>query len=344
MVSPIPASSKRRQAGCRGDQAFGPHAGFGQSQVKRVIAAGGQVGVDIDQVANAADFGGENDLVGAQSVVLGSLGGFEGTDDHGLHHHFAGGQRLRRAGVLVHHAGEEGLVERAPVDADADRFLVLDRALDHDLKVVVVFLADGGVAGIDAVLRQRTGRGGEFLEQEMAVVMEVADDGHVDAALFKPLDDVGNGGCGVFIVDRHTHDFRAGQGQGFDLLDGARNIRGVGIGHRLHDDRDFPAHPNLPDFDRRCLPALNFRHGDLCFSLPVPRFYRKSASSAGAPGSHSLVTGRSSWASPRLWSARAGTISAMWCRRISRFAVLAAVLGLAASLAGFRAKFQPSRA
>ena len=65
-----------------------------------------------------------------------------------------------RLAVLVHHAGQQRLIERAPVDADAHRLLVLDRALDHDLKVVVVFLADGGVAGIDAVLgeRARSGR------------------------------------------------------------------------------------------------------------------------------------------------------------------------------------------
>ncbi len=36
--------------------------------------------------------------------------------------------------------------------ADADGLLVLDGDLDHGAEVVVVFAADGAVAGVDAVL------------------------------------------------------------------------------------------------------------------------------------------------------------------------------------------------
>ena len=46
-------------------------------------------------------------------------------------------------GVLVHHLGEQRLVERAPVDADADGLLVLDGDFDHGAEVVVVLAADG---------------------------------------------------------------------------------------------------------------------------------------------------------------------------------------------------------
>ena len=75
-------------------------------------------------------------------------------------------------------------------------------------------------------------------------------------------------GCGGFlVVDRDAHDLRAGQSQGRDLFDGAGNVRRVGVGHRLHDDRNLPADANLPDFDRRCLSALNLRHADLSSSV-----------------------------------------------------------------------------
>ena len=177
------------------------------------------------------------------------------------------GKRLRRAGVLVHHSGEQRLVKGAPIDADTDRLLIFDRALDHDLEVVVVFLADGGVAGVDAVLGEGAGGGGELLEQQVAVVVEITDDGDADAAFVESLHDGGNSSGSFLVVHRDAHDFGAGEGEGLDLLDGARDVRGVGVGHRLDDDRDFPTHADLADLDRGCLPALNLGHNDLISSL-----------------------------------------------------------------------------
>ena len=100
------------------------------------------------------------------------------------------GSGLGQLGVLVHHAGEQRLIERAPVDADADGLLILDGALDHGAEVVVVLAADGGVAGVDAVLGESARGGGIFLEQEVAVVVEVADDGDAEAALVEAFNDV----------------------------------------------------------------------------------------------------------------------------------------------------------
>jgi hypothetical protein len=87
--------------------------------------------------------------------------------------------------------------------------LILDGALDHDLKIVVVFLADRCVAGIDPVFGQGARRSRELFEQQVAVVVEVADDGDAEAALVKALDDVRNGCGGVLIVDRDANDLRA---------------------------------------------------------------------------------------------------------------------------------------
>ena len=89
---------QRREAGGRGDEALGAHAGFGQAEVQGVVAAGGEIGVDVDEIAHAGDLGGEDDLVLAQAVALGGLGGIERAHHHGFHHDFAGGQGLGRAG------------------------------------------------------------------------------------------------------------------------------------------------------------------------------------------------------------------------------------------------------
>ena len=133
---------------------------------------------------------------------------------HGFHGYVARVFRFGEPGVFVHHAREQLLVERSPVHADAHRLVVLDGHFDHGAEVVVVLAADGDVAGIDAVLGQRPGALGILLEQDMAVVMEVADDGHVDAE-----SGPGRRRCagtalrGSVIVHGDAHQFGPGAGQ-----------------------------------------------------------------------------------------------------------------------------------
>ena len=260
MVSPMPASSSGASPAVEAMRPFEPMPASVSPRCERIVAARGELGVDVDEVADAADLGGKNDLVVAEAVALGGCGRVERAVDHGFDHHVAGGQRIGALAVLVHHAGEQRLIERAPVHADANRFLVLDGALDHGAEIVVVFAADRDVAGIDAVLGQRARRGGILLEQEVAVVVEVADDGHAQAALFEAFDDGWNGGRGVFVVDRDAHDLGAGERERRNLLDGGPDVRRVGVGHRLHDDGNFPAHANVSDFDGWSFSAGDLRH------------------------------------------------------------------------------------
>jgi hypothetical protein len=70
-----------------------------------------------------------------------------------------------------------------------------------------------------------------------------------------------DGRRGFFVVHRNADNLRARKCKGRDLFDRAGNVRRVGVGHRLHDDRNFPAHANGADFDCSCFPALNLRHG-----------------------------------------------------------------------------------
>src|SRR4029079_13024283 len=66
------------ERGGRGDDAFRAHSGFGQSEVQRVVAAGGPAAIDVDHVLSSADLGAEDDLVAPQAVLLSTMGGVEG--------------------------------------------------------------------------------------------------------------------------------------------------------------------------------------------------------------------------------------------------------------------------
>jgi len=107
----------------------------------------------------------------------------------------------------------------APHHADAHRLLVLHRDLDHGAEVVVVLAADADVAGVDAVLGEGAGALGIFLQQQMSVVMEIADDGDADTLFVELLGNGRDGGRGLLVVDRDSNQLGACAGQGCDLLD-----------------------------------------------------------------------------------------------------------------------------
>ena len=85
---------------------------------------------------------------------------------------------VRGGRVLVHQPGQQLLVEAAPVDADAHRLGVLQRQLDDGRELPVALVLEADVAGIDAPLGERLGAGGVLGQQRVAVVVEVADQGH----------------------------------------------------------------------------------------------------------------------------------------------------------------------
>src|SRR5260221_1075903 len=228
--------------------------------MQRVLTARGEYAIHIDQILHAADFRAEDDLVGAQSVLLGQFRRSERAYDNRFHRDFAGVFRLGQQRVLVHHAREQCLIKRSPVHAYAYGLLVLHGNLDHGAEVVVVLAPDAGVAGIDAVLGQALGAARVFRQQKVSVVMEIADDGHTQALLLKSFDDLGDGLGSIVIVDGDADDFAAGTRQGGDLLYGARDVRGVGVGHRLHHDRCIAAYSDAADGGGNGFSTLNFCH------------------------------------------------------------------------------------
>ena len=168
---------------------------------------------------------------------------------HGALHHSVHGDvaciaRLGQGGVGVHHLGEELLIETPPVHADANRFSRFDRDL-HDRAKVIVTPFGADIARVDAVFRQRARTGGMLREQQVAVIVEVPDDGHIDFG-----NDGGHGACRVVGIDRHTHEFTTGCVQRTHLRGGGGHIGRIGIGHGLDDDRVRTANQNAAHADR----------------------------------------------------------------------------------------------
>ena len=141
------------------------------------------------------------------------------------------------------------LVERAPVGADTHRLVVADRGLDDGGELPVLLLLEADIPGIDAVLVERFGAGRVIGKELVADIVEIADDRHVDVHAQQPLLDVRHRGRRLVAVDGHAHHFRAGARQRRDLLRRRLHVGGVGIGHRLHDDRCAAADGDLAHVD-----------------------------------------------------------------------------------------------
>ena len=77
--------------------------------------------------------------------------------------------------------GQQLLVERAPIRADAHRLAVLDRQFDDRGELPVLLFLEADIAGIDAIFVERLGAGGMIGQQLMADVMEIADQRHRNA-------------------------------------------------------------------------------------------------------------------------------------------------------------------
>jgi hypothetical protein len=162
---------------------------------------------------------------------------FDGAYDHGFVHYLAGIPGIRTRGVLVHQPGQQILVERAPVYSDSHRLLVLSSDLDHRLKILVVMAARSDVPGVDSILRKCLRAIRVLLEQDMPVVVEVPDYRDTNSLLAEPLDDMRHGLRGLTGIDRDANQLGAGTREIGDLFGCGFYIDGVGIGHRLDDDR-----------------------------------------------------------------------------------------------------------
>ena len=128
------------------------------------------------------------------------------------------------------------LIQRAAVDADAHRLAVVAGDLADRRELFVAALAGADVARVDAVFVERGGAARMSREQQVAVVVEVADQRGSAAGVEHPLLDFGDGGGRFRQVHRDAHHLRSRFGQLDALLRGRRRIGGVRHRHRLDDD------------------------------------------------------------------------------------------------------------
>ena len=151
-------------------------------------------------------------------------------------HHGACILRDVGARVLVHQAGQQILVQRTPVDANADRLLPAKGRVDDGGELAVLLVLEADVAGIDPILVERLGGGRIVGKQRMAVIVKVANEGDVNTALQEPFADVRYSLGGLVAVDGDAYKLGAGAREGCDLGRGGVYVGGVGVGHRLDDD------------------------------------------------------------------------------------------------------------
>ena len=218
-----PLAQQGSEGDRRLDRALECRAGLGDAEVQRVVALLGQllVGADHDHRIVVLD----RDLEIAEAVFLEQ----RRLVQRGLD------QRLGRGFAVL---GQQALVERARVDADAQRHARVACG-PRDLAHLVVERLDvagvdpnGGTAGVD-------GR-----EDVLGLEVDVGD--HRDLRL------PGDGGQRVRVVlrrDGHPDDVAAGRGELGDLLQGRVDVRGERRRHRLDRDLGIAPDGDGPDLD-----------------------------------------------------------------------------------------------
>ena len=218
-----------RDAGRRLDQPRRRRAGLGDAEVQRVVGDLRQLAVGLDHQRHVRRLHRDLDEVEADLVEVGHL--LLGRLDHRLG---------RDAAVLL----VQRRVERAAVDADADRHLPVARLAGDGLDVL-------GLADVARVEAQAVHAGLHRGQRHPVLVVDVGDDRHRRAG-----HDLGQALGRLGLVARATNDVAAGRGERVDLLQRALDVGRLGDRHRLHRDRRAAADGDVADVDLPRRPAL----------------------------------------------------------------------------------------
>ncbi len=90
----------------------------------------------------------------------------------------------------------------------------------------------------------------------MSIVMKISDQGNVYTKRPERLDNAGNSLGGIVGVDGDTDQLRTRASQLHHLVYGRCGIGGVGVGHRLHDNRMIAADVHPADIHDDGIAAL----------------------------------------------------------------------------------------
>ena len=128
--------------------------------------------------------------------------GFERREHHALVEHLVGGQPEVPVGVLLHASHHEFLVQRAAVDANPHGLALVGRHRADRGELLVAPAAGTDVARVDAVLVEGARTIRVARQQQVAVVVEVADERGVAAGVEQAALDFWHRGRGLGQVHR----------------------------------------------------------------------------------------------------------------------------------------------
>ena len=242
--------------------------------MERLVGARRELAIDRDEVERPRDLARDDDLVLAQSRLERELGRLEGREDHALVDDLLGRVPEVLVGVLLHLRHDELLVEGAAVDADAYGPGVVDRDLADRRELLVAPDTLPDISRVDAVLVEGPRAVGVLRQEDVPVVVEVADERSVGPGVEHALLDLGNGGRRLGDVDRDPDHLRAGASELDALGGGGLDVHRVGVRHRLDDHGGPAADHHLADPDT---------HGRVAFALIHGRFNLPDGSRTGAP-------------------------------------------------------------
>jgi hypothetical protein len=94
-----------------GDNALRSEPGLGEAKMERIVAAGSQHSIDIDQILHSGDLCAQHDAVVAHAAGLGQSCRLQGTFHHRFHDDVACTRGYGSSRVRVHQPGEEALIQ-----------------------------------------------------------------------------------------------------------------------------------------------------------------------------------------------------------------------------------------
>ena len=238
--------------------------------MQRLRGLAGKVPVDGNQVVRPRHFAGNDDLVGPETGLEREFRRLERGHHHALVDDLLGGETEVPVGVLLHLAHDEVLVERPAIDADAHRLPVADRGPADRRELLVTPLAGPDVPWVDPVLVESLGALRVLRQEDVAVVMEIADERGRASREQEPALQGRHGLRRFRQVHRHAKQLGSGLPQFQALLQGRVDIRRVGVAHRLHDDGRAASDADSADVHANRL-VTRCRCHEVHRSLPVRR-------------------------------------------------------------------------
>ena len=212
-----------------------------------LLRPAGEIAVDGDELVRARDLARDDDLVLVEPAFERELRGLESREDHALGDDLVGRLPEGPVRILLHLAHDEFLVQGAAVHADPHGAPDVPRDGADRRELLVALSAAPDVPGVDPILVEGLGHLGVFRQEDVAVVVEVADERDVAACGQEAPLDFGNRPRGLVDVHGHAHEVRARLRELEGLRHGAVDVGRVRVRHGLDDDGRSAPDPDRPD-------------------------------------------------------------------------------------------------